>query len=121
VATIPDRARLELERRVEAHRKERWPELTDVEVRFRSPYAYVEGTTPDGYHQPLFRLRWTGHPHHKWAFAVWLASREHYENSVFPSGSLVGTPEEAMDCACGLYLGDITAWLLPGQRSAPRH
>ena len=34
---------------------------------------------------------------------------------------LTDAAEEAMDCACGLYLGDMTAWLLPGQRSAPRH
>jgi hypothetical protein len=27
------------------------------------------------------------------------------------SGEFAGTPEEALDCACGLYLGDPTAWL----------
>jgi hypothetical protein len=65
-----------------------------------------------------FRLRWTGHPQHKWTFAIWLASKDGYENSDLPSGSLIGTVEEAMDFACGLYLGDISAWDLPCQRFA---
>ncbi len=24
---------------------------------------------------------------------------------------IAGTPEHALDCACGLYLGDVTAWI----------
>jgi putative transposase len=75
---------------------------------------------PSGFDQPLFRLRWTGRPE-AWAFAVWLASKEGYEKSVLPSGSFVGTVEETMNCACGLYLGDISAWESSVQRSAPRH
>jgi len=118
---IPDRARVDLERRLEAHRLKRWPELKDARVRFRGLYAYVEATRPDGYDQQLFRLRWTGNRENKWAFAIWLASKDGYENSVLPSGMLVGTVEEAMDCACGLYLNDPSAWKLPRQRSAPRH
>jgi hypothetical protein len=118
---IPDRARSDLERRLEAHRRSRWPQLTEASVRFRNPYAYVEATLPDGYDQPLFRLRWTGNRENKWAFAIWLASKDGYENSVLPSGLLVGTVEEAMDCACGLYLNDPSAWELPRQRFAPRH
>jgi hypothetical protein len=30
---------------------------------------------------------------------------------MLPSGEFAGTPEEALDCACGLYLGDPIAWL----------
>ena len=41
---IPERARLELERRLEAHRKDRWPQLKEARVRFHAPYAYVEAT-----------------------------------------------------------------------------
>ena len=47
-----------------------------------------------------------------WGLAIHLASRDGYENAVLPSGYPVGTPEEALDCACGLYLNDPTAWLL---------
>ncbi|HEV8648664.1 MAG TPA: hypothetical protein VG276_04505 [Actinomycetes bacterium] len=45
-----------------------------------------------------------------WGFAIYLASRDGYQDSVLPSGLPTGTPEEAPDCACGLYLNDPTAW-----------
>jgi hypothetical protein len=45
-----------------------------------------------------------------WGFAIYLASRDAYENSVLPNGRPTGTPEQALDCACGLYLNDPTAW-----------
>jgi hypothetical protein len=109
---IPDSARSELVRRLEAHRKERWPELGEMSVRFRNPFVYVEADIPEGYRSPLFRLRWVG-SRDLWAFAIYLASRDSYERSVLPNGRLTGSPEVAMDCACGLYLGDPTAWLPP--------
>lgn len=56
---IPERARADLTARLDAHHRRRWPQLKDARVRFRAPYAYVEATLPDGYDQPLFRLRWT--------------------------------------------------------------
>jgi len=40
--------------------------------------------------------------------------------SVLPSGYPAGTPQEALDCACGLYLGDTTAWLNPPPRRINR-
>ena len=43
-------------------------------------------------------------------FAVDLASRDGYQDSVLPSGLPVGTPKAALDCACGLYLNDPSAW-----------
>lgn len=43
-------------------------------------------------------------------FAVYLASKDAYEDSFLPNGSFAGTPEEAFDCACGLYLNDPSAW-----------
>ena len=58
---------------------------------------------------PLFRLRYVGSPH-EWGFAIYLASKDGYEESILPPGSFTGAPEEALDCACGLYLNDITAW-----------
>jgi hypothetical protein len=41
---------------------------------------------------------------HAWGFAIYLASRDDYQDSVLPSGYLAGTPQEALDCACGRYL-----------------
>lgn len=116
----PARARADLTARLQAHRRRRWPQLKDARVRFRASYAYVEATLPDGYDQPLFRLRCTDN-RGRWAFAIWLASKDGYEQSVLPSGPLVGAVEEAMDCACGLYLNDIRAWEIPRQRPAPPH
>ena len=58
---------------------------------------------------PLCRLRYAGSAT-VWGFAVWLASKDGYQDSFLPSGRPSGTPQEALDCACGLYLGDPTAW-----------
>jgi hypothetical protein len=80
----------------------------------------VAATMPDGYDQPLFRLRWTGAAD-RWGFAIWLASKDSYEESVLPSGSFTGTVEEALDCACGLYLNQPDAWQLPDRPLSPRH
>jgi hypothetical protein len=43
-------------------------------------------------------------------FPIYLASRDGYEEPVLPSRLPVGTPEEALDCACGLYLADPSVW-----------
>ena len=48
---------------------------------------------------------------HTWGFAIYLASSNEYEDNILPSGLPFGSPEEALDCACGLYLNDPTAWL----------
>jgi hypothetical protein len=41
-----------------------------------------------------------------WGFTI-------YRDNVLPSGQPAGTAEEALDRACGLYLGDPAAWLPP--------
>ncbi|WP_018784523.1 hypothetical protein [Micromonospora sp. CNB394] len=102
-----DAVKTALGRRLQTHRTARWPQLTGLKVRFRGEYAYIDADA-DGDVWPLCRLRYTGN-HDQWGFAIHLASRDSYEDSVLPSGQPVGTPEEAIDCACGLYLGDPTA------------
>lgn len=77
-------------------------------MRYRADFAYVTGRDPDGPVQ-LCRLRYTGSPE-RWGFAIYLASKDGYQDSILPSGSFTGTPEEALDCACGLYLNDPSAW-----------
>ena len=57
----------------------------------------------------LCRLRYGGSAH-QWGFAIYRASHDDYAESVFPTGLPVGTCEDALDTACGLYLGDPTAW-----------
>jgi hypothetical protein len=78
-------------------------------VRFRGRFAYVDGQLSSGEVLPLCRLRYAGSAS-LWGFAIYLASRDGYEDSVPPSGLPVGTPEEALDCTCGLYLAHPNAW-----------
>jgi hypothetical protein len=106
---IPDGARRSLARQLEDRRQQRWPDLSDLQVRYRGDFAYVAGTTiEDRVPQPLFRLRYLGSPS-DWGFAVYLASKDGYEDSILPAGRFTGTPAEALDCACGLYLNDPSA------------
>jgi hypothetical protein len=105
---VPDTIKTTLGDRLEVHRAARWPQLTRLLVRFRSEFAYIDADE-DGDIWPLCRLRYTGTPD-RWGFAIHLASRDGYEESLLPNGQPAGTPEQAIDCACGLYLGDPTAW-----------
>jgi len=53
------------------------------------------------------RLRYGGSAA-RWGFAIYRASHEDYEDSILPTGAFAGTPEDALDCAAGLYLDDPT-------------
>lgn len=109
MAAIPDNTRRLVQSRLQARAAERWPELTDVRVRTRAGFAYVEATTADGEELALCRLRYL-RTASEWGFGMYLASKDGYEDSVLPSGSFSGSVEEAFDCACGLYLNDPSAW-----------
>ena len=115
---IPDGARRALTRRLDLRRQQRWPDLVELNIRYRGSFAYVEGITIEDGSMPLFRLRYVG-SHDQWGFAIYLASKDGYEDSILPRGSFTGAPEEALDCACGLYLSDITAWTDARQDSPP--
>lgn len=39
-----------------------------------------------------------------WGFALYLASTDKYEDTIVPTGDFAGSPEGALDCACGLYV-----------------
>jgi hypothetical protein len=105
---IPDSARWRLEQRLELHRRHRWPDLTELNVAYRGNFAYVSGVT-DGIPLKLCRLSYFRAD--EWGFAIYLASKEGYEKSILPKGTFTGTPEDTLDCACGLYLHDINAWI----------
>jgi hypothetical protein len=83
MARPPESTKTSLRQRLAARARERWPQLTGITVRYHGE------------------------------FAIYRASHDDYEKSVLPSGWPAGTPQEALDCACGLYLGDTTAWLNP--------
>jgi hypothetical protein len=74
-----------------------------VHVRYRGQFAYVDGELPGGEIMPLMRLRYGGSAS-TWGFAVYLASKDGYEDSILPTGMFAGSPQEALDCACGLYV-----------------
>ncbi|WP_251065834.1 hypothetical protein [Streptomyces sp. ISL-36] len=99
----PESMQHHLRQRLNDHARQNWPQLTGVTVRYRSGFAYVAGEVPDSDPLPLCRLRFTG-VLHTWGFALYLASRGGYADNVLPSGLPFGSPEDALDCACGLYL-----------------
>ncbi|MDP9865019.1 MULTISPECIES: hypothetical protein [Streptosporangium] len=112
MARPPESTMTSLRQRLAARARERWPQLAGITVRYHGEFAYVAGRLPDGTTLPLCRLRYAGSAT-SWGFAIYRASHDDYEKSVLSTGYPAGTPQEALDCACGLYLGDTTAWLNP--------
>ncbi len=119
MAKPPESTKTSLRQRLTARARDRWPQLTDVTVRHRGAFAYIDGQLPDGTTLPLCRLRYGGSAH-TWGFAIYRASHDDYEPSILPTGYPAGTPQEALDCACGLYLADPTAWTNQPPGSYPR-
>jgi hypothetical protein len=77
--------------------------------RHHGAFTYVDATTGDGTTLRLCRLRYVGSAHH-WQVAIYRASHDDYAESIFPTGLPIGTCQDALDLACGLYLDDPTAW-----------
>lgn len=99
----PESTKASLTSRLNTHTRQHWPELTRVDVRFRAAFAYVDGRLPDGSTIKLCRLRYGGSAA-RWGFAIYRASHDDYEDSILPTGTFAGTPEDALDCAANLYL-----------------
>ena len=110
MATPPQSTKSGLHQRLNRRARDRWPALIQVDVRFRAQFAYINGHLANGEVLPLCRLRYSGSAS-SWGFAIYLASKDGYEDSILPNGQFAGSPEDALDCACGLYLNNPTAWL----------
>jgi hypothetical protein len=110
VKAPPPSTKTSLTQRLNERARVRWPDLAGVDVRFRANFAYVDGRYPEGTVVKLCRLRYGGSAH-TWGFAIYRASHDDYEDSYLPNGMTAGSAEEALDCACGLYLNDPSAWL----------
>jgi hypothetical protein len=110
--TPPASTKSSLTSRLRDHARTRWPQLDAVRVRFRAGFAYVDGDLGDGETVKLCRLRYGGSAS-SWGFAIYRASHDDYQDAILPSGAFAGSPEQALDCACGLYLGDPSAWADP--------
>ena len=109
VARYPDSTKTSLEQRLRARARERWPQIASLQIRHRGNFSYVDATLTDATTLRLCRLRYVGSAH-DWQFAIYRASHDDYDESIFPTGLPVGTCQDALDTACGLYLNDPTAW-----------
>ena len=110
MAKIPDSTKNSLHWRLAARARERWPQLTEVHMRYRGRLRLRRRRPrPTATILPLCRLRYVGSAT-TWGFAIYRASHDDYQDNILPSGYPAGTAEEALDCACGLYLNDPTAW-----------
>ena len=109
VARYPDSTKTSLEQRLRARARERWPQIASLQIRHRGVFSYVDATLTDATTLKLCRLRYVGSAS-QWQFAIYRASHDDYDESVFFTGLPVGTCQDALDTACGLYLNDPTAW-----------
>jgi hypothetical protein len=91
VAKYPDSTKSSLEYRLHARARDRWPQLTTVEVRHRGTFSYIDGVLPDATVMKLCRLRYGGSAH-QWGFAIYRASHNDYEDSFFPTGTSATPP-----------------------------
>jgi hypothetical protein len=112
VATYPDSTKTSLEQRLRARARERWPQIASLQIRHRGTFSYVDAVLTDATTLKLCRLRYVGSAS-QWQFAIYRASHDDYDESVFFTGLPVGTCQDALDTACGLYLNDPTAWIQP--------
>ncbi|MGH3381191.1 MAG: hypothetical protein ACRDP6_41305 [Actinoallomurus sp.] len=101
---IPTSTKTSLAQRLRQHARQNWPQLSDLHIRYHGRFAYIEGELAAGQRLPLIRLRYGGSAS-IWGFGLYLASSGKYENQILPTGMTAGTPQEALDCACNLYLG----------------
>src|SRR6516162_8367921 len=112
VARYPDSTKASLEQRLRARARDRWPQIAGLHIRHRGNFSYVDAALADSTTLKLCRLRYVGSAS-QWQFAIYRASHDDYDESVFPTGLPVGTCQDALDTACGLYLNDPTAWIRP--------
>lgn len=92
-----------LEHRLAVHARTHWPHIAELQVRYRAAFAWIDAELSNGELVPLIRLRYLGSAD-DWGFGLYLASSDKYEDQVLPTGGFTGTPEDALDCACELYL-----------------
>ena len=98
--------------RLDHYASKRWPQLEEVTIRWHGGYGYVSAHLTVDDKIPLYRLQYFGSDT-DWGFALYQASSETYADALLPNGDPTGTPEQALDCALGLYLADPSAWINP--------
>lgn len=76
-----------------AERAWRWPPITELTVRYRAGFAYLDALLDNGDELPLCRLRDTGDPD-RWGFALYTDNTGRYEDTILPTGRPAGTPRK---------------------------
>ena len=61
--------------------RRRWPQLREIQLRYRAGFAYVDGVLTDGEVLQLCRLRYGGSAR-DWGFAMYRASHDDYEKGL---------------------------------------
>ena len=70
---------------------------SQLRVRFRGPFCYIDAEEPDSpAPTQMCRLRYMGSMG-AWTLAFYTYSHEKYERCAFMNGSFFGTPEEALE------------------------
>ena len=82
---FPESTKTSVHQRLLARARQRWPQITELRVRHRGSFTYIEATTTEEATLPLCRLRYVGSAHH-WQVAIYRASHNDYAESIFPSG-----------------------------------
>ena len=106
---IPESTRWTLRARLQRHARDvTGGRCRSIEIRFRGRFAYVDALSAGddvSEESPirLCRLGYLGNAE-RWDFSFYKYSDDTYERSFLPSGSFVGSPEEAFDCAALTYL-----------------
>jgi hypothetical protein len=101
VPAIPESTKTSLAQRLRAYATKYWPQLAEVHVRYRGQFAYVEGELADGERLPPMRLRYGGSAH-RWGTAIYVASKDSYEDQIWFNGST----EEVFDLVCDLHVAN---------------
>ncbi|WP_285711166.1 hypothetical protein, partial [Microtetraspora sp. NBRC 16547] len=81
-----------VEEDVDSHAFKHWPQLGEVTVRWRGSFGYLTGHYDDDEDDegfPLARIEYLGDAD-AWAFAIYRAGSDDYEDSFLPSGSRIG-------------------------------
>ena len=60
MATPPESTKSSLQQRLTAHARDRWPQISRLQIRHRAGFAYVDAELVDGTVEKLVRLRYTG-------------------------------------------------------------
>jgi hypothetical protein len=118
--TIPESTKTSLGQRLRQRQRQRWPGLAGVDVRFRGRFAYVDGELHTGEVLPLCRLRYSGSAS-LWGFAVYLASRDGYQDSVLPVACRSVSPNRPWTAPAGCIWTIPTPGRNTSRQPAPDH